>query len=135
MSDWRQTYMDKLCTAEQAIQSINNGDRVLVGGDLDHRAGFVMDAHVLQVQGHPALLRAVHPELPVCQRPGNQIFPRRGDRNKAAFAHHALRRAFAGAVRKGDGDQLRRRGGGEAQKRRQQDEDNNRFFHSDRFPS
>ena len=32
MSDWRQTYMDKLCTADEAIQSINNGDRVLVGG-------------------------------------------------------------------------------------------------------
>ena len=32
MSDWRQTYMDKLCTADIAIQSINNGDRVLIGG-------------------------------------------------------------------------------------------------------
>lgn len=33
MSDWRQTYMNKLVSAEQAIQSIHHGDRVLVAGN------------------------------------------------------------------------------------------------------
>lgn len=32
MSDWRQTYMDKLCTAEEAVQSIKDGKRVLIAG-------------------------------------------------------------------------------------------------------
>ncbi|MGI6205773.1 MAG: acetyl-CoA hydrolase/transferase family protein [Anaerovoracaceae bacterium] len=32
MSDWRQTYMDKLCTADEAVQSIKDGKRVLIAG-------------------------------------------------------------------------------------------------------
>lgn len=32
MSDWRQAYMDRLCTAEEAIRSIKNDSRVLIAG-------------------------------------------------------------------------------------------------------
>ncbi len=32
MSDWRQIYMDRLCSAEEAVNSIHDGDRVVIAG-------------------------------------------------------------------------------------------------------